>query len=122
MQLLRERPLADHQEARGRDPLEHPRPCLEERRVALLGFQTCHHPDERSAFGEAVLLGKGATRLGVVVAGEVHPVVDELDGCEVRTALSSQFPHHGLADSHQPVHRRGETHQGLAVREATHPR
>ena len=76
-----QRALADDQQAGRRGPVPAPSGHASSS-VAwpFSGSSRATTPTSGRPFGEAVLLGQRAARLGVVVARQVDPVVDELDG------------------------------------------
>src|SRR5438034_75165 len=58
--------------------MEDLRPCLEKRRVPLLGLKASDHPDQLRARLHAVFLGQRAARFLPLVSVKVDSVVDQL--------------------------------------------
>ena len=120
LQGLAKGALADDQQARLGDAHHDLRPGVQERGVALLGFQPRHDPHEGAADGEAVLLGQRAAGLQLVVAGQVHAVVDELDrgtGATLPLDLGLDRTAHG----DEAVHAGREGSDEIAVFRTAHP-
>src|SRR5439155_23976995 len=67
--------LPDDEQIGVRELGEDPRPCLEERRVPLLGLEAGNDANDLRPLRHAVLLAQGAARLLVVVSLEVDAAV-----------------------------------------------
>ncbi len=120
-QRLMAAPLADDEQPRVGAAAEHRRPGVEERRVALLGLESGDDTGDQRLGWHPVLLAERATRLLMVVALEIDPVVDEVDrraGAELGVDLVLDRP----ADRDEGVHLRGQDPERLAIFGRADPR
>ena len=106
--------LTDDQQIAVGDRAQDGRPGFQQGRVALLRLQTGDHADDLRAGLHPVLPRQRAARILVVVALEVHAVVDEADRDD-RPAFVDELRLDGAGDGDESIELRRQFQQGLTI-------